>query len=229
VSSDPRELVATASRVLAGAGHSDLIWGHASTRDTDDRGVWIKQSTWGFEEITPERVHLVSANGSVLAGDGPRHSEYPIHTEIMAARPEVGGIVHTHSRHAVALAASGIRLRPVSHEGSLFHPPGVPRFTVTTDLILTREQGMAVAAALGDAPALFLLNHGIVCVGPDLQSATVTAILLERACQQQLLTNQHGGDLTWTDDAEALAKRDHIYSGPAMHAVWNYLVRQLPG
>ena len=33
----------------------------------------------------------------VLAGDGPRHSEYAIHTEIMAARPDVGGVVHTGS------------------------------------------------------------------------------------------------------------------------------------
>jgi L-fuculose-phosphate aldolase len=146
----------------------------------------------------------------------------------MAARPDVGGIVHTHSRHAVALAASGMPLRPVSHEGSFFHPPGVPRFTRTTDLILTRELGADVAAVLTDAPALFLLNHGIICVGPDLPTATVTAILLERACRQQLLTYKHGGSPTWTDDAEALAKRDHIYGGPAMHAVWNYLARQLP-
>jgi gentisate 1,2-dioxygenase len=210
VSSDPRELVATASRVLAAAGHSDLIWGHASVRDPDDRGVWIKQSSWGFSEITPARVHLVDADGSVLSGDGLRHSEYPIHTEIMAARPDVGGIVHTHSRDAVALAASGMPVRPVSHEGSFFHPPGVPRFTRTTDLILTRELGVEVAAALADASALFLLNHGIVCVGPDLQTATVTAILLERACRQQLLTYKHGSSPTWTDDAEALAKRDHI-------------------
>jgi L-ribulose-5-phosphate 4-epimerase len=228
VSSDPRDLVATASRVLAVAGHNDLIWGHASSRDIDDRGVWIKQSGWGLSEITPERVHLVDPAGSVLAGDGPRHSEYPLHTEIMAARPDVGGIVHTHSRDAVALAASGMPVRPVSHEGSFFHPPGVPRFTRMTDLILTPELGVEVAAALGEAPAVFLLNHGIVCVGPDLQTATVTAILLERACRQQLLTYQHGGSPTWTDDAEAQSKRDHVYGGQAMHAVWHYLVRQLP-
>jgi ribulose-5-phosphate 4-epimerase/fuculose-1-phosphate aldolase len=69
-----------------------------------------------LEEITPERVHLVDAAGTVLAGGGAPHSEYPIHTEIMAARPDVGGIVHTHSGHAVVLAASGMPVRPVSHE-----------------------------------------------------------------------------------------------------------------
>src|SRR5690606_17708835 len=47
VKGDMRELVATASRILAGTGHDDLIWGHASVRDPDGRGVWIKSAEWG--------------------------------------------------------------------------------------------------------------------------------------------------------------------------------------
>ena len=226
--SDPRELVATASRVLAAAGHSDLVWGHASMRDPDGRGAWLKQAGWGFEEITRERVHCVDAAGAVQVGDGPRHSEYPIHLEVLAARPDVNAVVHTHSRYAVALAASGQTVLPVSHEGNLFTPPGVPRFTGTADLILTSELGTQVASALGAAPALFLVNHGIVCVGADLPTATVTAILLERACQQQLITHQFGGFATWSPPEESMAKREHIYGGNAIRSVWDYLVRQLP-
>lgn len=222
-----RATVAISSQILGHSGHGDLIWGHSSARDAEDRGVWIKQSTWGMEEVTPQLVHLVDGDGRVLEGDGPRHSEYPIHTEIMAARPDVGGVVHTHSRFAVALAATGQPLRPVSHEGNFFCPPGVPRFTETADLILTPQLGQAVATALGSAPAVFLVNHGIVCVGPDLETATVTAILLDRACEQQLLTQQGGGWPTWSDEAESMEKRAHIYSEAAMHHVWDYLVRSL--
>ncbi|BEP14851.1 class II aldolase/adducin family protein [Acidothermaceae bacterium B102] len=224
---DVRDMVAKASRILGHAGHGDLIWGHASARDADDRGAWIKQSTWGMEEITPERVHLVNGQGEVVEGDGPRHSEYPIHTEIMAARPDVGGVVHTHSRFALALAATGQELRAVSHEGNFFCPPGVPRFTETADLIRTPELGKSVAEALGSAPAIFLVNHGIVCVGPDVQTATVIAILLDRACEQQLLTHQAGGWPTWSPDAESLSKRQNIYPEPALYHVWDYLLRQL--
>ncbi len=225
---DIRDLVATASRVLGAAGHGDLIWGHASVRDPHDRGAWLKQGSLGMEEITPERVHLVDRSGVVIDGGGRRHIEFPIHTEIMAARPDVGGVVHTHSSHAVALSAAGQPLRPVSHEGTFFHPPGVPRFTDTSDLIRTPELGEQVAAALGDAPAIFLVNHGIVCVGPDLQIATVTAILLDRACRQQILTQQAGGWPTWTDGNEARSKRDHVYPDPLLYQAWDYLVRQLP-
>jgi L-fuculose-phosphate aldolase len=226
--SDPREIVAAASRILGAAGHNDLIWGHASVRDPDGHGVWIKQAGWGFDEITPERVHRVDSAGNVTAGDGPRHSEYPIHTEIMAARPDVNGVVHAHSRCAVALAASGQTVLPVSHEGNFF-AGRTPRFTATADLILTPDLGKAVATTLGDAPAMFLVNHGIVCVGEDLQTATVTAVLLERACQQQLLTAQFGGFPTWSDGPESLSKREHIYGGASMLRVWEYLLRQLPG
>jgi ribulose-5-phosphate 4-epimerase/fuculose-1-phosphate aldolase len=223
-----RELVAASSRVLAGAGHADLIWGHSSVRDREGRGVWMKSAEWGLEEVTPDRVHLVDPDGRVLVGDGARHSEYPIHTEIMAARPDVCGVVHTHPAHAVALAAAGQPLRPVSHAANYFVPPEVPRFTDTADLVLTRPLGRAVATTLRNARAVFLVNHGIVTVGETLREATVAAVLLERACQQQLLTASAGGWPRWSGPEESLAKREHIYGERAIRAVWDHLVRKLP-
>lgn len=223
-----REVVALSSRIMAASGSGDFIWGHVSARDPEGRGVWLKQASWGLEEITPDKVHLVSPRGEVILGGGQRHSEYPIHTEIMAARPDVGGVVHVHSRYSVALAAAGVELRPVSHEANYFAPHGVPRFTRTADLILTADLGRSVAEALGAADALFLVNHGVAVVGPDLQTATVAAIVLDRACRQQLLTENYRGRPTWSDPAESLAKREHIYGGIARHQVWDYLSRQLP-
>lgn len=224
---DLRDLVATSCRVLAATGHHDLIWGHASVRDPQGRGVWLKTAEWGLDEVTPERVHLVNPSGTVLEGVGARHSEYPIHTEIMAARPDVGAVVHTHPPHAVALAASGQQLRPVSHAANYFVPPTVPRFTDTADLVLTPDLGRSVALTLGDARAVFLVNHGIVAVGASLPEATVAAVLLEQACEQQLRTHAAGGWPSWSPPEESLAKRDHIYNDRAVRAAWDYLVRRL--
>jgi L-fuculose-phosphate aldolase len=222
---DITQLVAVASRILAASGQGDLIWGHASIRDPDGRGVWIKEAEYGMEEITPDLVHLVAPDGMVLEGKGSRHNEYPIHTEIIRARPDVGAVVHTHAPHAVALAAAGVPVRPVSHAGNLFVAPEVPRFTLTADLIMTQALGEHVAATLGDANALFLVNHGIVAVGPDIQTATVTAILLEQACEQQLRTDAFGGSPTWSGAAESASKREHIYNARALSSVWDYLRR----
>ena len=77
---DLRDLVATSCRVLAAAGQDDLVWGHASARDPEGRGVWLKSAEWGLGEVSGEQVHLVSPDGEVLEGEGVRHSEYPIHT-----------------------------------------------------------------------------------------------------------------------------------------------------
>lgn len=67
-------------------------------------------------------------------------------------------------------------LRPVSYAANLFVSlPEVPRYTETADLILTRQLGKSLTAELGNARAVFLVNHGIVAVGDAVESATVAA------------------------------------------------------
>jgi L-ribulose-5-phosphate 4-epimerase len=221
-----RAQVVVGSQVLALADHGDLVWGHVSVRDPDGRGVWMKASGWGFEEITADRVLLVGWDGEVLAGAGRRHAEYPIHTEIMRARPDVGSVVHTHAPHAVAFAALDQPLRPISHEGTFFVPPGLARFAQTGDLILTRDLGRALAGTLGPRNAALMVHHGIVTAAADIQTAVVAAILLERACWKQLLAMAAGGLATWSDDEEALIKRAHCYPPELVRQAWAYLVRR---
>jgi ribulose-5-phosphate 4-epimerase/fuculose-1-phosphate aldolase len=225
---DPlRALVSLGCRVLGAAEQGDLIWGHLSARDPEGRGVWMKASGLGFEEVTPDDVLLVSWDGEVLDGAGRRHVEHPIHTAVMRAREDVGSVVHTHSPAAVALGALGVPLRAISHEATLFVPPDVARFTQTGDLITTPELGRDVAAALGDRNACLLVNHGVVVAAPDVQTATVTAYLLDRACRMQLTAMAAGGWATWSSPEESRVKREHCYSAPMLHGAWDYLVRRL--
>jgi L-fuculose-phosphate aldolase len=215
--------------VLGAADQGDLIWGHMSVRDPAGRGVWIKAAGLGLEEVRPDDVVLVSWDGEVLAGDGRQHAEYPIHTEVMRARPDVGSVIHTHSPAGVALGSLGVPLRPVSHEANLFVPPELTRFTLTGDLILTAALGRAVAAALGDRNACLLVNHGVVIAAQDVQTATVTAYLLDRACRMQLTMMAAGGWPTWSTAEESLLKRQHCYPDPLLEGAWDYLVRRLDG
>src|SRR3954452_7654971 len=167
--------VALGCRVLGLEDQGDLVWGHVSARDPDGRGVWMKASALGFEEIGAGQVILVSWDGEVLEGDGRRHAEYPIHTEVMRARPDVTSVVHTHAPWSVAFASTERPLRPVSHEATLFVPPEVARFTLTGDLILTPELGRSLAEALAGRNAAFMVHHGIVTCGPDVVTAVMSA------------------------------------------------------
>jgi ribulose-5-phosphate 4-epimerase/fuculose-1-phosphate aldolase len=223
-----REQVALGCRLLAATGHDDFVWGHVSARDPGGRGVWMKASTFGFEEITAEHVILVGFDGEVLAGEHLWHAEWSIHTETIRARPDVASVVHSHPPHSIALGASGQPLRAVSHAGTMFVPPDVPRFTKTAELILTTARGVEVAAALGPRHALLLVNHGIVTAGKDVRDAVIRAVMLERAAHHQLLVHAFGGARRWSSDEEALRKRATAWSERQLATLWDYLGRVTP-
>ena len=223
-----RQLVALGCNILAANGHEDYIWGHVSARDPHGRGIWMKASSYGFDEITPDHVILVSFDGELLEGDHPRHVEWPIHTEILRTRDDLGAVVHSHPPHSIAVGASGKALRPLSHAGTLFVPPELPRFTKTANLIVTQTMGSDVAGELGEQGAMLLINHGIVTAGQTVQSAVIRAVLLEKAAHQQVLTYALGEPTHWSSDEEALAKRQIAWSEKQLLALWDYLTRSLP-
>lgn len=222
-----RAEVSAGCAALEARGLGDLIWGHVSVRDPEGRGAWLKPAGLGFDEVTPEEVHLVGWDGRLLEGSGKVHTEFPIHTEILARRPDVESVVHAHPEAAVIFGATEMVLRPLGHEGALFSPPDVRRYTETGDLIRTREMGQALAQALADGNAMLMRNHGVVTVGPDVGTAVLTAVLLEKACRMQLAAAATCGRFHWSSNEEASAKRDRVYSSSQLSAAWKYLSRRI--
>ena len=225
---DPRAEVALGGRVLHDAGLSDLVWGHVSLRDAEGRGVWMKAGGLGFEEVTAADVLLVDWDGNVIAGERPRHSEYPIHTEILRARPDAGSVVHVHPPHAIALAASGRPLQAFSHAAG-FLGAGVRRYADAPGLVNTAAAGTALAAALGSDRVLLLTGHGAVTVGASVALAVMAAVMLERACELQLLAEGYGGVAAPLNAAEAARAYAHTLSDDHLIGAWRYLVRRVGG
>ena len=94
-------------RILAMEGHNDITLGHMSLRDPQGRGLWLKKAKRGLDEIfDADDYVLIGFDGKVLESDGPCHSEWPIHTEIMKARPDVNVVVHTHAYYSVLFSAA---------------------------------------------------------------------------------------------------------------------------
>jgi ribulose-5-phosphate 4-epimerase/fuculose-1-phosphate aldolase len=215
-----RRDIVTACRVLEAAGQADMVWGHVSVRDPEGRGVWLKGSNLGFDEVGETDVILLGWDGEILEGTAGRHVEYPIHTEIMARRDDVNAVVHTHPLYSIAFAATGWPLKALSHEGSHFVPPDIGRFTRTGDLVRTAELGQALADTLGDRLAVLMPHHGITTAGRNVGEAVAAATHLERACQIALLA---GENAIPSPDAEALEKRERSARHLAM--AWDYLAR----
>ncbi|MEJ7635516.1 class II aldolase/adducin family protein [Aeromicrobium sp.] len=220
------EDVVAACSALAAAGLADMIWGHPSVRDSGGRGVWMKASGHGFEEVDSDRVVLVSWTGEVLEGSGRRHLEHPIHTQIYRARPDVNAVVHTHAPAFAAFASLDVPLHPLSHDGVPFTYPQIPRLTtVGGSLISTAALGDATATALGDANGLLLPSHGAVTVGPDVATAVMYSVLLERACRIELTALAAGGPKIWSDEQETVHKRSEVWNNSQLEAGFGYLTR----
>lgn len=222
---DLRTKLAYACRILAANGQNDAIYGHVTHRLPGTDSFWMKPAGMGLDEITPETLIRMDLDGQVLEGGFPRHVEYPIHTEVFRARPAVTCVIHTHPLYSIAFAATEQPLRAISHEGCMFTPPNVPRFTLTPNLIVTQQLGEAVATTLGEGLACYLVNHGIVVAAETIELAVVAAINLERASQLQLLAAASSQHLHYTSDEECLQKRK-MYHPEAIQNTWKYYCRR---
>jgi ribulose-5-phosphate 4-epimerase/fuculose-1-phosphate aldolase len=142
----------------------------------------------------------------------------------MKARADVNCVVHSHPPYAIAFGALGQKLRPISHEGNIFHQ-GLPTFDLTTALIRTPELGVEVAKSLGNYRGMLMKNHGSTVVGESIEVATLYAIFLEKAARIQLMATA-SGDPSWTNDEEAALKYEQIYTPHRLESMWDYFVRR---
>ena len=193
MSADPhraeRDLVATACRILGQRGLVDGVLGHVSLRVDADRLLVRCRGPRerGVARTEPDDVRLVDLEGNHLeASDGwyvPK--ELPIHTAVLAARPEVASVVHAHPRSVLLAGLAGLAPRAVfgAYNIPAMHLAlgGVPVYERPV-LISRPELAAEMLAVLGTRPACILRGHGITAVGDSVEQATLTALDLEQLC-----------------------------------------------
>ena len=168
---------------------------------------------------------LIDFAGKRLSGDGRLHKEWPIHTAIMRARPDVMVAGHSHPFHATAFSALDVELSAVTNEA--VYLGGVPsRFSETTGLIDTPALGESLATALGTASTVLMRNHGISFVGRDIAQATMTGLFLERACRSQLALLATGLGYASTAQEEIAQKHDEIFDPGLIETFWAFFKRR---
>ncbi|SRR5579884_644890 len=220
-----RERLALACRVLWNEGHDHFYFGHLSLRAASGEAIWVKPAGLGLEEIQADDLALMDLDGHQLGGPHRLHNEMPIHNEIYRARPDVQAVVHTHPFYAAALTASEARFAMVSQD-SLPFAEGVGWYP-SSELVMTAEQGRAVAEALGARRAVLMKNHGIAVAADSIEQAAVWAASLERSCRLQLAATQLGplAPIAADEVARMYERFEHGYAG-RNEAIWRYLVRK---
>jgi L-fuculose-phosphate aldolase len=167
------ELCETLRRMAAG-GLVLGAAGNASARAGEL--VAISPSRLWYDMLRPEDVCLVGPDGVVV--EGPRPSvELPMHLAVLAARPEVGAVVHTHSPYATAVSCVLDEIPTVEPEQEEAVGGALP---VTSPMPSGGAVlGEAVLAAACERWAAVVRNHGPVCFGRDLAAALACAFAVE--------------------------------------------------
>ncbi len=194
-----KQQVAESSHILDHQGLADYH-GHVSARVPGTRQFLIKPVLRAHNQITAEDILTVDMDeykenyqsywaplrdhrGVITSPIPPR--ETMMHVAVYEARPDVGAVVHTHQLIATAVGVGNVPIKPLYQQASPFAPE-TPIFP-SPRLIVTAEDGHAVADCLGDRTALLLQGHGVVVAGPEVDSAVVNTVYLERTAIMQII------------------------------------------
>lgn len=164
--------------------------GNISARDPKTGYVVIKPSGVRFEDLRPELMVITDLDGKVIEGSLSYSSDLASHLYIYRHRPDVNGVVHTHSPYATAFAANG-RSIPVylTAQGDEF---GCAIPCGGFALIGGEEIGKVVIDSIGPSTAILLKNHGVFTIGKNAESAVKSAVLVEDIAKTVWLALQIG-------------------------------------
>jgi len=151
--------------------------GNISARDPETGLVAIKPSGIRYEDLRPEHMVIVNLDGEIVEGSLSPSSDTASHLYIYRRRPDVGGIVHTHSRYATAFAALG---RPIPcYLTAMADEFGGPIPCGGFALIGGEEIGKVVVESIGSSVACLLKNHGVFTIGKNAEAALKAAVMVE--------------------------------------------------
>ena len=192
-----KERVCQANLELVRHGLGVLTWGNVSAIDRESGCVVIKPSGVSYEHMKPEDMVVLSLDGKVLEGNLCPSSDTPTHLVLYRAFPEIGGVVHTHSIHAVSFAQAGMDITAygTTHADAFFGD--IP----CTRALTEQEIGEAYEFHTGTVieelfqsrdyravPGCLVKNHGPFTWGASPEKAVENAVTLEAVAQMALET-----------------------------------------
>jgi L-ribulose-5-phosphate 4-epimerase len=180
--------------------------GNVSARDARTGLVVIKASGIRYEEMRPRHMVVMDLNGKKVEGDFKPSSDVYSHLYIYKHRPDVGGVVHTHSRYATAFAAVGREIPCVLT--AMADEFGGPIPCGGFALIGDEAIGRIVVESIGESPAVLLKNHGVFTIGKNATAAVKAAVMTEDAAATVWLAMQIGTpDIIPQEDVDKLHDR----------------------
>ena len=163
-------------------------FGNASGLSRERGLVVIKPSGVPYDTITPADMVIADLEGRVVEGHLRPSSDLPTHAALYRAFPAIGGVVHTHSRHATAWAQAGREIPCLgTTHADYFHgcvPVTAPLAPEEIESEYEANTGAAIIRLMQDrdplgCPAALVAGHGPFCWGKSASDAAHTAVIVE--------------------------------------------------
>ena len=174
-------------------------WGNVSGIDREKGLFVIKPSGVDYEDLKPEHMVVMDLQGNKVEGDLNPSSDTKTHLELYNAYPQLGGIVHTHSPHAVAWAQANrdIPCYGTTHADYFYGPIPCAR-SLTKEEIggeYEKNTGLVIIETFEErginpvyTPGVLCCNHGPFTWGKNASEAVHNAVCLEEVAKMALKT-----------------------------------------
>lgn len=191
-----REEVLEANLEIVRRGLVMYTFGNASGFNRDEGLMAIKPSGVPFEKLTPKDMVVTDLDGKIVEGKLRPSSDVDTHLELYRQFKGIGGVVHTHSTHAVAWAQAGHEIPCLGTTHADYFYGSIP---VTEPLDhddyadYELNTGKAIVKAFegidpNHIPAVLVRSHGPFVWGPNATKAAMNAVLLEEIARIAAIT-----------------------------------------
>lgn len=183
-----KKRVFEANLALPRHGLVTFTWGNVSGIDRESGLVVIKPSGVEYDVMTAGDMVVVDLDGNKVEGKWKPSSDTPTHLELYKAFPNIGGVVHTHSRWATSWAQAGRDIPAYGTTHGDYFYGAIPCTRKMTQQEIAgeyeKETGKVIVETFknksaDDIPAVLVHSHGPFCWGKDPDNAVHNAVVLE--------------------------------------------------
>jgi L-ribulose-5-phosphate 4-epimerase len=163
-------------------------FGNASGVSRADGLIAIKPSGVPYENMSPRDLVITDLDGHVVEGSLRPSSDLATHAALYRAFPSIGGVVHTHSRHATAWAQARCEIPCFGTTHADYFCGCVPVTAALTPEEIAGDYELNTGAAIIRAmegrdplgcPAVLVAGHAPFCWGSSASDAAHAAVVLE--------------------------------------------------
>lgn len=187
-----RAEVCQANLDLVAHGLVTLTWGNVSGISEDRRHVVIKPSGVPYDQMRPESMVVVDLAGNVIEGELRPSSDTPTHLLLYQHFARIGGIAHTHSRHATTFAQARVEIPcfGTTHADHFYGPVPVSRLLTETEVEEAYEAntGRVIIERFASLdpvamPAVLVAGHAPFTWGKTVAESVQNAVALEAVAE----------------------------------------------